>query len=64
MRYDEQLDAENLLARLSDIQQQVFVYSEFYGYSHSEIADKLQLQLGSVKTYMKQARDALERSQT
>lgn len=64
MRYDEQLDAEYLLARLSDIQQQVFVYSEFYGYSHSEIADKLQLPLGSVKTYMKQARDALERSQT
>lgn len=57
----EQRDAAVLLAMLSDIQQQVFVCAEFYGYSHSEIAEKLQLPLGSVKTYMKQARDALDR---
>lgn len=57
----EQRDAAALLACLSDVQQQVFVCAEFYGYSQSEIAEQLQLPLGSVKTYMKQARDALDR---
>lgn len=57
----EHHDATLLLAMLSDVQQQVFVCAEFYGYSQSEIADKLQLPLGSVKTYMKQARAALDR---
>jgi RNA polymerase sigma-70 factor (ECF subfamily) len=57
----EQRDAASLLAYLSDVQQQVFVCAEFYGYSQSEIAEKLQLPLGSVKTYMKQARAALDR---
>lgn len=57
----EQRDAASLLAYLSDVQQQVFVCAEFYGYSQSEIAEKLQLPLGSVKTYMKQAREALDR---
>lgn len=59
-----QHDVTVLLASLSDIQQQVFVCTEFYGYSHSEIAEKLQLPLGSVKTYLKQARDALDRKNT
>jgi len=58
------MDAAQLIAGLSTIQQQVFVYTEFYGYSQSEIADKLQIPLGSVKTYMKQARDMLDRSNT
>lgn len=57
----EQRDAAVLLACLSDVQQQVFVCAEFYGYSQSEIAEQLQLPLGSVKTYMKQARAALDR---
>jgi len=57
----EQRDAASLLTSLSDVQQQVFVCAEFYGYSQSEIAEKLQLPLGSVKTYMKQAREALDR---
>jgi len=57
----EQRDAAALLACLSDVQQQVFVCAEFYGYSQSEIAEQLQLPLGSVKTYMKQARAALDR---
>ena len=57
-----QLDAATLIEMLSTIQQQVLVYAEFYGYSQSEIADKLQIPLGSVKTYMKQARDMLDRS--
>ena len=56
------IDAESLIARLSTIQQQVFVYTEFYGYSQSEIADKLQIPLGSVKTYMMQARNTLNRN--
>lgn len=60
----EHLDVETLMAGLSTIQQQVFVYTEFYGYSQSEIADKLNIPLGSVKTYMKQARDALDRNNT
>jgi RNA polymerase sigma-70 factor (ECF subfamily) len=60
----EQRDAAMLLATLSEVQQQVFVCAEYYGYSQSEIADKLQLPLGSVKTYMKQARDALDRINT
>jgi RNA polymerase sigma-70 factor (ECF subfamily) len=59
-----QLDAATLIAGLTTLQQQVFVYTEFYGYSQSEIADKLQIPLGSVKTYMKQARDTLDRSNT
>ncbi len=57
----EHRDATLLLASLSDVQQQVFVCAEFYGYSQSEIAEKLQLPLGSVKTYMKQAREVLDR---
>jgi RNA polymerase sigma-70 factor (ECF subfamily) len=57
----EQRDAAALLACLSDVQQQVFVCAEFYGYSQSEIAEQLQLPLGSVKTYMKQARASLDR---
>ncbi len=57
-----QLDAATLIATLSTIQQQVFVYAEFYGYSQTEIADKLQIPLGSVKTYMMQARNTLDRS--
>ncbi|OBP16306.1 hypothetical protein A5320_02545 [Rheinheimera sp. SA_1] len=61
---DQQMDAEQLIASLSDLQQQVFVYAEFYGYSQTEIADKLNIPLGSVKTYMKQARDALDRNNT
>lgn len=61
---DQQMDAGQLIAGLSDLQQQVFVYAEFYGYSQTEIAAKLQLPLGSVKTYMKQARDALDRKNT
>ena len=56
------IDAESLIAQLSTIQQQVFVYTEFYGYSQSEIADKLQIPLGSVKTYMMQARNTLNRN--
>lgn len=55
-------DAASLIAELSSIQQQVFVYTEFYGYSQSEIADKLGIPLGSVKTYMLQARTALDRT--
>ncbi|KKO48071.1 hypothetical protein VT06_13845 [Arsukibacterium sp. MJ3] len=43
------LDAEKLIATLTTIQQQVFVYTEFYGYSQTEIADKLHIPLGSVK---------------
>jgi RNA polymerase sigma-70 factor (ECF subfamily) len=58
------LDAATLIATLSTIQQQVFVYAEFYGYSQSEIADKLQIPLGSVKTYMMQARHSLDRNNT
>jgi len=57
-----QLDAATLIATLSTIQQQVFVYAEFYGYSQTEIADKMQIPLGSVKTYMMQARTTLDRS--
>ncbi len=57
-----QLDAATLIATLSTIQQQVFVYAEFYGYSQTEIADKMQIPLGSVKTYMMQARNTLDRS--
>ena len=60
----EHLDAATLIEELTMIQQQVFVYTEFYGYSQSEIADKLQIPLGSVKTYMKQARDTLDRNNT
>lgn len=56
------LDAATLIATLSTIQQQVFVYAEFYGYSQTEIAAKLQIPLGSVKTYMMQARTTLDRS--
>lgn len=63
-RQADLLDASQLLAQLSDSQQKVFVYSEFYGYSHSEIAQALQLPLGTVKTLIKQARDALQRSQS
>lgn len=58
------LDAATLIAELSDIQQQVFVYKEFYGYSQSEIAEKLHIPLGSVKTYMMQARNTLDRTNT
>ncbi|MFN6972230.1 MAG: RNA polymerase sigma factor, partial [Rheinheimera sp.] len=61
---EQQLDAEQLIAGLSALQQQVFVYTEFYGYSQTEIADKLQLPLGSVKTYLKQARDSLSEEQS
>jgi RNA polymerase sigma-70 factor (ECF subfamily) len=57
-----QLDATKLMAVLTSQQQQVFICSEFYGYSHGEIAQLLQMPLGSVKTYMKQARDALDRN--
>lgn len=60
---DQHLDAEQLIAGLSDLQQQVFIYTEFYGYSQTEIADKLHIPLGSIKTYLKQARDALEKEQ-
>ena len=58
---DQHIDAATLIAELSTIQQQVFVYTEFYAYSQREIADKLQIPLGSVKTYMMQARNTLDR---
>jgi RNA polymerase sigma-70 factor (ECF subfamily) len=58
------LDAEKLIATLTTIQQQVFVYTEFYGYSQTEISDKLHIPLGSVKTYMMQARQTLDRNNT
>jgi RNA polymerase sigma-70 factor, ECF subfamily len=60
----EHLDAATLISGLTMIQQQVFVYTEFYGYSQSEISQMLQIPLGSVKTYMKQARDTLDRTNT
>lgn len=54
------IDAERAIMELSTIQQQIFVYSELFGYSHTEISEKLNLPLGSVKTYIKQAKLALE----
>lgn len=54
------IDAEQAIAELSTVQQQVFVYSELFGCSHAEISENLNLPLGSVKTYIKQARIALE----
>lgn len=54
------IDAERAIAELSTVQQQVFVYSELFGYSHTEISEKLNLPLGSVKTYIKQAKLMLE----
>ena len=54
------IDAQREINRLSSIQQKVFVYAELYEYSHSEIAMLLEIPLGSVKTYLKQAREQLK----
>ncbi len=54
------IDAEKAIGELNSLQQQVFIYSELYGYSHGEISVKLNLPLGSVKTYIQQAKTNLE----
>jgi len=40
---------------LTDKQYDIYVLSAVYGYTHSEISEKLCLPLGSVKTYLAQA---------
>ncbi|ACV26661.1 RNA polymerase sigma factor [Kangiella koreensis] len=53
------IDAQREIERLSSIQQQVFVYAELYEHSHTEISELLKIPLGSVKTYLKQAREQI-----
>ncbi|WP_196140697.1 RNA polymerase sigma factor [Aliikangiella sp. G2MR2-5] len=53
------IDAERAINSLSSIQQRVFVYVELLGYSHSEASNKLNIPLGSVKTYIKQIKGKL-----
>lgn len=52
---------EQLLEQLSMEQQNVFLCCDWLGHSHEEAARFLKLPLGSVKTYLKQARDSLNR---
>ncbi|MHC9510496.1 RNA polymerase sigma factor [Kangiella sp. M94] len=54
------IDAQREINRLSTIQQKVFIYAELYEHSHTEISELLQIPLGSVKTYLKQAREQLK----
>lgn len=52
-RFDE------ILAVLSDPQRNVFLYCDWLGYSHNEAAKRLKLPLGSVKSYVIQARQLI-----
>ncbi|HEY9030059.1 MAG TPA: RNA polymerase sigma factor [Kangiella sp.] len=54
------IDAQREINRLSTIQQKVFIYAELYEHSHAEISELLDIPLGSVKTYLKQARDQIK----
>lgn len=54
------IDAQREISRLSSVQQQVFIYAELYEYSHTEISELLDIPLGSVKTYLKQAREQIK----
>ncbi|MBV36514.1 MAG: hypothetical protein CMP47_13840 [Rickettsiales bacterium] len=53
------IDAQREIERLTSIQQQVFIYAEIYEHSHKEISELLNIPLGSVKTYLKQAREKI-----
>ena len=44
-----------LLEKLPELHQQVVTQSLVYGYSHSEIAEKLQLPLGTVKAWLRRS---------
>lgn len=50
---------EHLLKDLSPQQQNVFLCCDWLGYSHSEASQALLIKLGSVKTYLKQAREII-----
>lgn len=50
---------ENILGVLSEPQQKVFLHCDWLGHSHGETAKLLRLPLGSVKTYLAQARQLI-----
>ena len=54
------IDAQSEIERLSNIQQKVFIFAELYEHSHTEISELLDIPLGSVKTYLKQARKKIK----
>jgi RNA polymerase sigma-70 factor (ECF subfamily) len=53
------MDVKTVLTQLSAEQKQLVEYSYIYGYSHSEIAKKLDLPLGTVKTKIRSAMQEL-----
>lgn len=51
---------DSVLAVLSEPQRDVFLYCDWLGYSHNEAATSLKLPLGSVKSYLAQARHLIQ----
>lgn len=53
---------EGAIARLPERQRQVFVLHAVYGFSQAEVADQLEIAVGSVKAHYHSARGQLQRS--
>lgn len=56
---DLSIDMEKALAQLSDLERSSVILCDAYGLSHGDVAEMLEAPLGSVKTYVRRAREKM-----
>lgn len=61
MKVDDTIDLNQALKQLSDNQKAVLLLCDASGMSHTEAANTLDMPLGSLKTYIKQARMIMQK---
>ncbi len=61
MKVDDSIDLNQALKQLSDNQKAVLLLCDASGLSHAEAAITLDMPLGSLKTYIKQARSIMQK---
>lgn len=61
MNVDDNIDLNQALKQLSDNQKAVLLLCDASGMSHTQAAIALDMPLGSLKTYIKQARSIMQK---